>query len=181
MSEMTISADLIVFGLLAAASVTAGVITVACSRVVFGSFALLAAGVSVAALIGLFLQAPFLAAAIVVLHGGMALATSIYAVKLLEGGKLDGEFSALSRTRAVATAVAVIGLVATLCFAVASFDGAAQNQVAAEAGATGRVLAEEFLAPFVTTAFILLAALVGVFTATRERVPGAGRDSPQSR
>ena len=173
------SPDLLVFGLLAAASVVTGVITIACRRVVFASFALLAAGVSVAALIGLFLQAPFLAAAIVVLHGGMALATSIYAVKLLEGGKLDAEFSALRRTRAVATAVAVGGLVATICFAVAGFPGAVQDPTAAQVGETGRVLAEEFLAPFVTTAFILLMALVGVFTATRGQVPGAGRESRQ--
>lgn len=164
---MSISLDEAVFGLLALSGIAAGVFAVTCRRPLAGAFAMLISGLSVAALMAIFLRAPIAAVAVISLQGALAVAVYVFSVGTLDDGLLPGGEGGPRRFRIVATCVVTAGLIVILGDAFIDSGSSVMIAPAASDAASGELFASRALTPFVITAFVLLAALVGIFQGMR--------------
>ena len=160
---MSISVDEAVFGLLALSGVAAAVFAVSSRRPLSGAFALVVSGLSVAALMAIFLRAPIAAIAVISLQGALAVAIYVFSVSTLDDGQLQEDKEGPRHFRVVATCVVTASLIVIL--GAAFFDSGSSMVIAPAASdaTSGDLFASRALTSFVITGFVLLAALVGIF------------------
>ncbi len=164
--------SLVAFWILAALSVGSAAGLVLRRNPIHGALFLVANLASIAALY-LMMRAEFLAAAQVIVYAGAIAVLFVFAIMVLIPGKEETGPDPLRPQRWLAVPLGgLLALEIGLAFRSVLLHGpTTATTVPGGVAAVGRLLFTDYLFPFEVTSFLLLAALVGVLTLAKRRIP----------
>ena len=165
------TAELILFFVLAALAVGGAVNLIVARHPIHSALSLIVVMVALAGLY-LLLGAEFVAAVQIIVYGGAIMVLFVFVIMLLNAGEEERtNLSRLAGTAGIPLGVALTGFLAAAVAKSAPLAGAvAGPQGAASTRALANLLFREFVYPFELTSFLILVAILGALVlAQREK------------
>jgi NADH-quinone oxidoreductase subunit J len=170
---MTLSADLVVFLILAGLAIVSAVMMLASRHAIYSALFFVFNFVTIAVLF-LLLHAPFIALIQITVYAGAIMVLFLFVIMLL--GLEKGQSRSRLRWQAPAAILLALSLLAVLAYALLVEPGtgvALGQSIQADFGSpsqVGEVLFNQYLVPFEVTSLLLLVAMVGaIFLSTSRR------------